>query len=104
MNRSPFAWILANGETPSGLSLFASDPLHQDSAAMGAPTKLADFCNILLVRKSRERKIRVPMRNGEIERKHVMVWPPRSGARRAGLLKACVACHSAFTISLIAKP
>jgi hypothetical protein len=38
---------LANGETPSGLSLFAEDPLHQGRTAMGAPTKLAVFFNTL---------------------------------------------------------
>jgi hypothetical protein len=30
VNRSRFAWILANGETASGLSLFALDLLHLD--------------------------------------------------------------------------
>ena len=50
VNRSPIVWILANGETPSGVSLFALDPLHHENTAMGAPTKLADFFNILLVR------------------------------------------------------
>ena len=47
VNRLPVEWVLANGETPSGLSLFASDPLHQERTAMGALTKLADFFSIL---------------------------------------------------------
>jgi hypothetical protein len=37
---------LCNGSKT--LSLFASDPLHQERKAMGVPTKLADFFNILL--------------------------------------------------------
>jgi hypothetical protein len=44
--RGPVAHRDATGE--SYVELFALDPLHHESMAMGAPTKLADFFNILL--------------------------------------------------------
>jgi hypothetical protein len=39
---------LGERRDPSGLSLFALDPLHQEKTAMGTPTPLADFFSILL--------------------------------------------------------